>query len=581
MIDEHSAAGKIAVVVLGGHHAGGSLLSHCLSLLGFAGPSDRAASPGDSAEAGEAGAVARLNNTILEDLGSAWDRPACFVVQGSRPSDSAPRVDEIVAQQYATDALAALQSAYGEARRIVIDDPPIALFPGLWDAALRAHGFQPRRVLVVRNPIEIAESLHRHHRLARPRAIQMWLRYTLSALSLAAARPEAVVSVEDLRQRKAQSVVDLAGGLGLGSAGSAPPVDEVNRFLDDALREDLVPSDVLFRSPLVSGLVKDTYRLCLDWHDNDESARSDAVTGLLARFEEFCLTAGALTRVPALALAHPPAVGTSAAPMLAAASGGTGRRAVIIHYHLFKNAGTSVDAILRRNFGPRWASQEYTALSARDMAEATSAFLLDHPEILALSSHTLLLPPPQLPDADIFPIIFVRHPLDRLKSAYSFERAQQADTEGARLAKQTDFAGYVRARLANPRERFCRNAQALRLAMADRAGGSERERALRAFAQLPFVGSVEAFDASIEALQRLLAPRFPGFRSFVTYENVSRPQRDLEERIAEIRRELGNDLFEALVAANSDDLTLYSAALARYRREPEVTVGAALASASA
>jgi len=33
------------------------------------------------------------------------------------------------------------------------------------------------------------------------------------------------------------------------------------------------------------------------------------------------------------------------------APGARSRRGVIIHYHLFKNAGTSVDAILRRNFG--------------------------------------------------------------------------------------------------------------------------------------------------------------------------------------------------------------------------------------
>ena len=80
--------------------------------------------------------------------------------------------------------------------------------------------------------------------------------------------------------------------------------------------------------------------------------------------------------------------------MLNEASGARSRRGVIIHYHLFKNAGTSVDAILRRNFGEGWASREYPP---RSDGEAAREFLASNPHIAALSSHTLLLPPPEIP----------------------------------------------------------------------------------------------------------------------------------------------------------------------------------------
>jgi SAM-dependent methyltransferase len=246
----------------------------------------------------------------------------------------------------------------------------------------------------------------------------------------------------------------------------------------------------------------------------------------------------------------------------AAVSAETARRPIIIHYHFFKNAGTSVDAILQRNFGAGWTSREYPP---RSTPNAAREFLVANPQIAALSSHTLPLPPPNIPDAEILPILFIRHPLDRLKSAYLFERHQRADTEGSRLARQHDFAGYLRARLAVPGDRSCRNFHTYRLAMGEPAdSGSEWERALRAFERLPFIGSVEAFDASLAALEEMAKPWFPEFRVFQARENVSRAPSSIEDRLPQLEDELGAETFEMIAAANADDLELYRRALARY-----------------
>ena len=533
-----------------------------MTVLGFTVAGRQRDAGGQQADAGGGDEITRLNDTILAELGSTWDRPSVFIAQGQRPLASAAQIDEMVAGRYLPDAMAALNSACGATRRIVIDDPRIALMPALWDAALTALGFTSRRVLVVGNPLDCADLLHRNNRLARPRGLQLWLRYTLAALSMRPAGPDQIICLDALRERQAAAVFDIAGIVNNDDESGAARTASINRIVAADLRADLLPPDVLFRRPLIANLVKDCYRACLDWSEGDRQSSAAATADLAARFEEFCLISGSLVQVRPLGFG--PAVAT-ARPRLPAIAPNAGRkRCVIIHYHLFKNAGTSVDAILKQNFGPRWASQEYAPQRRGDMAASVRAFLLEQPDLVALSSHTLLLPPPDVPGVEIFPIIFVRHPLDRIKSAYAFEREQRADTEGARLAKQVDFAGYVRARLAVPQERFCRNAQAFRLAMAVSGEGSELERAIRAVELLPFVGSVEAFDASVNLLQQLLAPRFPGFRGFATFANVSRPGRTLDARIAEMRAELGDDLFETLAAANADDLALYGTVLARY-----------------
>jgi hypothetical protein len=239
---------------------------------------------------------------------------------------------------------------------------------------------------------------------------------------------------------------------------------------------------------------------------------------------------------------------------------------LIIHYHIFKNAGTSVDTMLQRNFGSLWTEGEFPPAPSgyASNASVVEAFLSQRPELLAFSSHTAQLPLPQL-GKRVFPIFFLRHPLDRLKSAYLFERMQDADTHGARLAKTCDFEGYVRALLAGPPVRQARNFQTERLAGSEAPQGSERDRAMRMLESLPFVGLVEAYDRSLERLGEWLAPHFPNFQTFSLHENRTAGQEgDLQERLAAIEASLPTELYENLVKSNADDFAIYDKVRARY-----------------
>ena len=42
------------------------------------------------------------------------------------------------------------------------------------------------------------------------------------------------------------------------------------------------------------------------------------------------------------------------------------KRTLILHYHFFKNAGTSVDRILVENFGADWESREFSTDSVNN-----------------------------------------------------------------------------------------------------------------------------------------------------------------------------------------------------------------------
>jgi hypothetical protein len=245
----------------------------------------------------------------------------------------------------------------------------------------------------------------------------------------------------------------------------------------------------------------------------------------------------------------------------------TTKRLVILHFHLFKNAGTSVDAILKTNFGKLWEEIEFLPPGQEDHAKAIYKFIAENPHLIAISSHTLFCPPPVISDIDVLPIIFVRHPLRRLRSAYEFERKQIADTMGAKLAKETDFAGYLRARLSVAGDRSCREFHRHRLARLlpdDRR--PERERAFAALDKLPFVGLVEEFGKSMRKLEALIQPYVPSFQVFEAWENStsSTTHSDGIDKNALLIEELGEELYAMVIRANLDDMALYEEVVQRY-----------------
>jgi len=236
-------------------------------------------------------------------------------------------------------------------------------------------------------------------------------------------------------------------------------------------------------------------------------------------------------------------------------------KTVILHYHLFKNAGTSLDAAFKENFkGGEWVTAEFSAQPAKNR-EMVKQWIIDNPQAKCFSSHTAMLPPPQIDGVKVLPVIFMRHPIDRIASAYEFEKKQGGDSLGAVLARNTDFKGYVETRLALPNDRQCRNFHMQRFAqMFGEKQGDEFVRAKMAVERLPFVGVVERYSESLEKLERLLENEcFEGIKLKPVEKNVSRgAKKSLEGKLVEIEGQLGKTLFRQLSKANELDFDVWN-----------------------
>ncbi|NNE57222.1 MAG: sulfotransferase family 2 domain-containing protein [Hellea sp.] len=240
-------------------------------------------------------------------------------------------------------------------------------------------------------------------------------------------------------------------------------------------------------------------------------------------------------------------------------------RRAVFHFHLFKNAGSSVDRILRDSFPNAWQEKEFRFTKDHWPYEEIEQWIAETSDIKAYSSHTARLPLPRVKNVELFPVIFVRHPLIRLYSAYQYERAQDAETPGAKKAKETDFKAYLEWRFTRPRDASAKNFQSNRLSHLFRPERGHliekrdlESAALKAIETLPFIGFVEKFEDSMKSLKRILSRKGLDLTATLARENVgTSSKKPTAERIADIQTMIGDEVYEQFCAFNSVDLKLY------------------------
>lgn len=252
-------------------------------------------------------------------------------------------------------------------------------------------------------------------------------------------------------------------------------------------------------------------------------------------------------------------------PLIASAL--TSRRSIIVHFHFFKNAGTSVEFLLKTHFGDGFAIYEHGLPTETFPGTVLTPYLEAHEQLQAISSHTICFPAPSHPDWSVFPVVFLRHPLDRILSMYQYEKQQDSSNPGVQIARERGLAGYIEAALFETGSRSFRNYQAWMLAGADEAAEDE-DSLLRAATgilnRLPVVGVVDEFDKSLERFNQWLSPYFPDLDLLPVHRNRSDgPASSMDERLRSFRERVGGELFERLERENAVDLELYGIARRR------------------
>jgi len=254
--DAAGGARRAAVVVLGMHRSGTSAMSRVLNLCGAYLP-DKVKPPKLGVNPKgfwEPEAVTDLNVRLMRQLGGDW----CHV------DYVLPDAGEVI-DEFASDAAALLDEEYGDAPTILIKDPRICVLAPLWHRTLLAAGFRPVYVVPVRNPLEVAQSLHARGDMSVADGLKLWAVYMEAVLAFVQGRHDVIfVRYVDLLDDWRDVVGRIAARLNVPLDAGAR-ADEVDRFLERDLRQQTANDAALaaLTASASTDAMREVYRLSI------------------------------------------------------------------------------------------------------------------------------------------------------------------------------------------------------------------------------------------------------------------------------------------------------------------------------
>lgn len=285
-VPETRSAKRRALVVLGMHRSGTSAMTRTLSLLGAALP-ERLTAAAEDNEKGfwEPWKIANLNDEILEGIDSGWDDVFAF-----RPKQYLSNFDGV----YLGQAVELLKEEFNGSELIVLKDPRISVLTPFWERALREAGYATHYVIMVRNPLEVAESLRFRNAFPREKALLLWSSYMIAIDRDTRNAARTFVSYDQLMgdwrdvRRRLEAGADMPFPRDTSTAAI-----EIDRFLDPRLHHHAAPSNDLFTSADVPEQVKTLYRIFSKACDGAEIDAA-ALEAIRAEMEELDLLVGPL-----------------------------------------------------------------------------------------------------------------------------------------------------------------------------------------------------------------------------------------------------------------------------------------------
>ena len=196
--------GRKALIVLGMHRSGASVLSGCIDILGL-GPAG-GHRLGDRAQYTPNRAIMVQHEILLKNLGCTWD------MVGNLPAnwtESAPAADA------AEKIGAIIDNAFADARTFAVNDPRMCRLMPLWIPILEKRGIRPAIVLLVRHPYEVARSLEQQYGYGLRKGHLLWLVHNREALGACRGLDYVVLTYDGILADPVYCMEKIASRLGI------------------------------------------------------------------------------------------------------------------------------------------------------------------------------------------------------------------------------------------------------------------------------------------------------------------------------------------------------------------------------
>jgi hypothetical protein len=251
--DRGPAAQKTAILVLGMHRSGTSVLARIVSFLGATLPRHLVpATPSNPTGHWEPARLVELHDQLLASLGTSWDDWRAPALKW-RDGDQAAAI--------ASKILPVFDEEYGAAPLVVLKDPRVCRTLPFWLSVLEKSGYRPSPIIMVRNPLEVAESLRERDGMSFEQAMLLWLRHYLDAEYATRHLARNIMSLDMLLDNWQHMFAQTAVRLGIQWPRSIQSAtQDIRDFVDRELHNHRATMAELEAHTEVPSWVKSAYR---------------------------------------------------------------------------------------------------------------------------------------------------------------------------------------------------------------------------------------------------------------------------------------------------------------------------------
>ncbi len=237
------------IAVLGMHRSGTSLLMRGMLALG-AGASKEMIAPQYDNPSGfwEDRRIVKINERILSMAGSSWHHCTPPII----PLDSGQ------AQILLREAIEIVSSEIEQHSLWAFKDPRSIRLMAFWKKVLDLLDIHTAAVLVIRNPLSVAQSLAMRDKFSLQHSLLLWLSYYLSAWNDVSPIIKITINYDDFIKFPYEQLRKMAHKLNI-KENEATTREFISKYLDRKLCHSYFNDNDLNGNPVVIELVKETY----------------------------------------------------------------------------------------------------------------------------------------------------------------------------------------------------------------------------------------------------------------------------------------------------------------------------------
>lgn len=233
---------QTCVLILGMHRSGTSALTGLLNLTGLS-LGTHLMNPADDNPKGffENQDIVDFNETLFEQLRTAWDDTGALSSEWYNNETLEPmyqNAQKIIEIQFKDTAL------------FSIKDPRMCILFPFWEKVFQLLNIDVKIIIPYRNPLEVAESLHKRNEFNREKSLLLWVKHVLFAEFYSRNYARIIISYDNLLNNPKMTMASIEKALAISLPNNFESIREkVDNFLEKSLKHQNMEKIIDFPVP--------------------------------------------------------------------------------------------------------------------------------------------------------------------------------------------------------------------------------------------------------------------------------------------------------------------------------------------